>query len=892
MLRGRERECGTLDRLVADIRRRHGGALVLRGDRGAGKTVLLERLARGESSCRVVRAVGVQQEMDLPFAGLHQLCASLLDSLDRLPEPRRDALATAFGMRGGPAPPGFLVSLAALGLLVEAAAERPLLCLIDDAQWLDRASADVLGFVARRVGHEQVGLVLAATSLRRGLHGLPTLTVGGLARADACALLRSAVAGPLDERIAERLADETQGNPRALLELSRGLTAAELAGGFGVPRTITARRPCDASTRRIHALPADTRQLLLIAAAEPVGDARLVRRAAAELGVGPDAVDAAAGLAEFNGHVRFRHPRIRSAIYALATADQRSAAHRALAAATDPAAAPEMRAWHHALATAGPDDAVADELERSAGRAQAHGGFPAAGAFLERATALTSTPSKHAARALAAARMLHRAGAVDAMLHMLAVADAGPLSEVDRAQADLLRAQAIVADGGDAEPLLLQTARRIQPLAPQIARDCYLEAYGAALGAGSGGATIAADARAAAGEPSPDAGGLLLDGLTRRWSSGFAAGADANRRAVREFVHGRATREDELSWLPLATRVAVDLWDYEAWDALSARQYVLARETGALGLLPDALDARIGVRVVAGDLAGARALADELTTIAAVAPNRLTLDWPLVVAAWSGGECDTAALTEGAGPGTAGFAAALAHNARGDYAEALRVAERAAHGPYAAWALCEFVEAAVRTGDRTRAELALVRLTATTDAADTDWARGAQAVAEALVLDGPSADARYRAAIECLARARLTGMLARAQLLYGEWLRRERRRRDARDMLLRAHGTFTALGAHAFAERCARELRAAGKNARARKPELRDGLTEREQEIARFAGAGLANAEIGTRLFISPRTVEYHLSKIFAKLEISSRAQIADAIPEDVRRAPLPQPSG
>ena len=336
----------------------------------------------------------------------------------------------------------------------------------------------------------------------------------------------------------------------------------------------------------------------------------------------------------------------------------------------------------------------------------------------------------------------------------------------------------------------------------------------------------------------------------------------------------------------------MDLWDYEAWDALSARQYVLARETGALGLLPEALDARIGVRVLAGDLAGARALTDELATIAAVAPNRLTLEWPLVVAAWSGEECDTAALTDGAGPGPAGFAAALAHNARGDYAEALRVAERAAHGPYAAWALCEFVEAAVRTGARTRAELALVRLKATTNAAGTDWALGAQAIAEALLLDGPEADARYREALERLARAGLTGLLARAELLYGEWLRRERRRRDARDMLLRAHGTFTALGAHAFAERSARELRAAGKTSRARKPELRDGLTEREQEIARFAGSGLANAEIGTRLFISPRTVEYHLSKIFAKLEITSRAQLADAIPEDLRRAPLPQPSG
>jgi DNA-binding CsgD family transcriptional regulator len=353
-------------------------------------------------------------------------------------------------------------------------------------------------------------------------------------------------------------------------------------------------------------------------------------------------------------------------------------------------------------------------------------------------------------------------------------------------------------------------------------------------------------------------------------------------------VHGRATREEELSWLPLATRVAVELWDYEAWDALSARQYVLARDTGALGLLPEALDARIGVRVVAGDLAGARTLAGELTTIAAVAHTRRTLEWPLALAAWSGEEGDIGEP----GPGPARWASALAHNARGDYAAALRVAEQAAQGPYAAWALCELVEAATRSGARTRAELALLRLTATTDAAGTDWALGAQALAEALVLDGPEADQRYRAALERFARAQLTGLEARAQLLYGEWLRRERRRRDARDLLLSAHATFTAMGAYAFAERSARELRAAGKTSRGRKPEMRDRLTEREQEIARFAGAGLANAEIGTRLFISPRTVEYHLSKIFAKLEISSRAQIADAIPEDVRHASMTQPSG
>lgn len=869
MLRGRDRECAALDRLIADVHRHHGGALLLPGDRGAGKTALLQHVAEGEPDCRILRAAGVQQEMHLPYAGLHQLCGPLLDGLDRLPEPQRDALATAFGMHDGPAPDGFLVSLAALGLLVAATTEQPVLCLVDDAHWLDRPSADVLGFVARRVAHEPVALVIASARLRRGLHGLPTLYVGGLARADACALLRSAVAGPLDERIAERLADETQGNPRALLKLGRELTAAELAGGFGVPRTHTP--PSESYVRQLASLPADTRRLLLVAAAEPFGDTAVVRRAAAALGAGPGAAYAASALAAFNGHVRFRHPRIRTAVYTLATDEERFAAHRALAAAVDPET-PERRAWHHALATAGPDDAAADELERATKRAEALGGLPAAGAFLERATALTSAPGRRALRALAAAQTLHRAGAVDAMLDMLTVADEGPLGDVERGQADLLRARADIADGGDPRLQLLETARRMQSTAPQLARDCYLEAFGVALATGSGAKSIAHQAHFVAEGTSA---GLLLAGLTRRWSAGFTAGVEASRRAVRAFAEGRATREEELAWLPLATRVAVELWDYEAWDTLSSRQYVLGREAGALDLLPGALDARIGVRIVGGDLVGAHALAGELTDVAARTP-----EWPLVLVAWGGAEPE--------GAGLARWAAALAHNASGRYTDALRDAEQAAHGPYAAWALCELVEAAVRTGAHTRAQAALARLTATTEAAGTDWALGAQSIAEALVLDGTEAEARYRAALDHLTRAGVSGLLARAQLLYGEWLRRERRRRDAHDLLLSAHEAFTTMGAHAFAERSVSELRAAGKTLRARSPEQRDRLTEREQEIARFAGAGLANAEIGTRLFISPRTVEYHLSKIFAKLGISSRAQLPDAIQDD----PLLQPSG
>ncbi len=359
---------------------------MVRGDSGVGKTVLLEHLA-GQASgagCRVARAVGVQSEMELAFAGLHQLCAPMLGRVERLPVPQRDALRTAFGLAAGPPPDRFFVGLAVLSLLAEVAGDRPLLCLIDDEQWLDHASALALGFVARRLGADPVGLVFAARDPGTELAGLPELEVTGLGDSDARALLEAALAGPLDARVRDLIIAETRGNPLALLELPHGLTPAELAGGFGLPGAAPlAGRIEDSFARQLDALPETTRRLLQLAAADPSGDRSLVWRAAGRLGIpvraGAPATEA--GLVEFASQVRFRHPLARSAAYRSASLSGRQQMHAALAEVTDPAADPDRRAWHRAEAAAGPDEEVAAELERSAGRAQARGGLAAAAAF-------------------------------------------------------------------------------------------------------------------------------------------------------------------------------------------------------------------------------------------------------------------------------------------------------------------------------------------------------------------------------------------------------------------------------------------------------------------------------------------------------------------------------
>jgi DNA-binding CsgD family transcriptional regulator len=913
VLRGRRSECKTLDRLLEAVRAGESRALVVRGEPGVGKTALLHYVVEWASGCRVARAAGVQSEMELPFSGLHQLCAPMLDWRERLPGPQRDALGTAFALSAGDPPDRFFVGLAVLGLLAEVAQERPLVCLVDDAQWLDRASAQALAFVARRLLAESVAVVFAVrtNSDEQELTGLPELPVEGLRDAEARALLGSALRGPLDERVRDRIVAETRGNPLALLELPRGLTLAELAGGFGLPDALPLSGQIEESfRRRLEALPAETQQLLLVAAAEPVGEPVLVWRAAERLGIGAEAAvpATAAGLVEFGARVRFRHPLVRSAVYRAASRAERRRAHGALVDVTDREVDPDRRAWHRAQATPGPDEAVAEELERSAGRAQARGGLAAAAAFLERAVMLTLEPARRAQRALGAAQARLLAGAPDAALELLGIAQAGPLDELQRARVDLLRAQIAFAvnRGSDAPPLLLSAARRLEPLDVRLARDTYREAFSAAQFAGrltSGGGVLEAAEAARAAPPSsqpPRGPDLLLDGLALIVTEGYPAGTPRLKQALSAFRSTDISREEEIRWLWLACTTAADLWDDETWHVLATRHVQLARDAGALTVLPLALSSRVYVHLFAGELVAAASLVEELEEVTQVTGSHLAPYGALGVAAWRGHEAETGELIEatikevvprgeGIGLTVTQWAGAVLYNGHGRYDDALTAAEQASQHPEelaaSSWGLSELIEAATRSGQAARAADALEQLAAKTRASGTDWALGTEARSRALLSDDEAAETLYRESIDRLGRTRVRGELARAHLLYGEWLRRQNRRLDAREHLRAAHHMLTAMGIEAFAERAARELHATGETARKRTVETSGQLTAQEAQIARLARDGLSNPEIGARLFISPRTVEYHLHKVFAKLDITTRKQLGRVLAGDADAA-------
>lgn len=905
MLRGRRRECEALDRQLQRIADGRSSVLVLRGEAGVGKTALLEYAAERASGCRIARAVGVQSEMELAYAGLHQLCAAMLDRLDGLPAPQRDALGVAFGLQGGSTPDHFLVALAVLGLLSEAAEADPLVCLIDDAQWLDRASAQALGFVARRLLAERIAMVFAVREPGDApeLAGLPGLVVEGLSDSDAGSLLAAGIPGRLDERVRDRIVAETRGNPLALLELPRGLTPAELAGGFGLPDagSLTSRIE-QVFLRRLGSLPPDSRQLLLMAAAEPLGDVTLLWRAAERLGIGPDAAAPAeaAELVELRARVRFRHPLVRSAAYRAASPRDRQQVHRALADATDGYADPDRRAWHRAHATAGLDEAVAADLERSAARAQRRGGAAAAAAFLQRAVELTPDPVRRGARALAGAQAKLEAAAPEAASVLLATAELCPLDEHQRALLQRLRAQIAFAlrRGSDALPLLLDAAQRLAALDPRLARETYLEALAAAIFAGGLGnrremreVAAAALAQPAASQP-PDAIDLLVRGLATNFTEGYSASVPVLRMALEAFRRADEDDPDVDRWLWLACRIASDLWDDEVWDELASRGVRVAREAGALSVLPIAASYRAGVHLHAGEFAAASASMEEsgaITQTTGTAP--LIYTTPLL-AAYRGDEVEAVPLLEAAhhdatarGQGLAlsmiGCSRAVLFNGLARYEEAVTAAEpAAAHdglGLYAL-ALVELVEAAVRCGRPKLAAAALDRLAERTRASNTDWALGMEARSRALLTDGPIADAHYEEAVTRLSRGHVALHLARAQLVYGEWLRRENRRLDARQQLGAAHDLFDRFGAEAFAERARRELLATGETARRRTADTLSMLTPQEAQIARLARDGLTNPEIGAQLFISARTVEYHLHKVFPKLDISSRKELRHAL--------------
>ncbi len=898
-LTDRVSERGVLDRFVAGVRAGEGQALVVRGEPGVGKTVLLDYLAGRASGCLVARASGVQSEMELAFAGLHQLCAPMLDHAESLPVPQREALRTAFGLSAGPAPDRFLVGLAVLGLLSETAGDRPLICVVDDQQWLDRASAQALGFAARRLAADPVGLVFAARVPGQDVAGLPELVVAGLAEGDARRLLDSVLTGPLDAGVRDQIIADTNGNPLALLELPRGLTPAQLAGGFGLSSAAPLDGRIEESfARQLEALPAQTRQLVQLAAADPSGDPVLVWRAAGRLAIGAGAAGPAAeaGLAEFGARVRFRHPLVRSAAYRSASVQTRQQLHGALADATDPAVDPDRRAWHRAQAAPGPDEAVAAELEQCAGRAQRRGGLAAAAAFLERSAGLTLDPARRAQRALAAAQAKQRAGASDAALGLLAMAQAGPLDELQRARGDLLRAQVVFASshGRDAPPLMLSAARQLETLDVRLARETYLEAFTAALFVGRLSPAVGEVARAARMAPAPSgparAPDLLLDGLALLVTEGYPAGTPALRRALLAF-RGQDISAEGLSWLWLAERAAMAVWDDETWHVLASRHVKLARESGALSELPLAVRSRILLHAHAGELDEGAALIAEAQAVADATGSQLAPYGATGVAAWRGRKAEATELIQanldgvtsrGEGRGvTSQYSAALLYNGLGHYAQALAAAEQVCEYDdigVLGWSLTELIEAAVRSGQPARASDALQRLSETTRASGTDWALGAEARSRALLSEGETAEKFYQEAIERLDRTRMRPAAARARLLYGEWLRRENRRRDARTELRTAYDLLTTMGIEGFAERARRELLATGDTVRKRSVETASELTAQEAHIARLAVDGRTNAEIGAQLFLSTRTVEWHLGKVYTKLGVGSRRELRRAL--------------
>jgi DNA-binding CsgD family transcriptional regulator len=908
LLQGRLDERHQLDRQLQRARAGQSSVRVLRGEAGVGKTALLDYVAERAVGCRIARTAGVQSEMELAFAGLHQLCAPLVNGLDRLPAPQRDALRVAFGLQDGGAPDRFLVALAVLGLLADAAETRPLVCLVDDAQWLDRTSAQTLAFVARRLLAERIVMVFAVRDPGDAdeLTGLPELTVEGINDSDARVLLESGMPGLVDERVRDRIVAETRGNPLALLELPRGLTPAELAGGFGLPGAGSLSGRMEQNfLRRFGSLPSESQRLLLTAAAEPVGDVTLIWRAAGRLGIGGDAVKPAeaGGLITFGSGVRFRHPLVRSAIYRAAAPDERQEVHRALAAETDPEADPDRRAWHRAHATTGLDESVAADLERSADRARGRGGVAAAAAFLEHAAELTPDPARRGARALAAAQAKLEAGAPEAAHALLAIGDLSPLDELQRARSQRLQARIAFAvrRGSDAPPLLLDAAERLVGLDPQLARETYLEALAAAmfagrLGSGRGMAETAVAARAAPRAPQPPrAIDLLLDGLAMRFSEGYAAGVPQLKRALSALSEEESLSEDDTRWLWLACRVAPDLWDDEAWHQLATLHVRVARDTGALTVLPVAMTYRAGVHVHAGAFAAAAALVEEAAAITEAIGSPPLSYTSLVLAAWRGhgagaleliqtSIADAASRGEGRAVTLAEYATAVLYNGLGRYKDALAAAQRACEhdelGLFG-WALIELVEAGSRTGQPEVAATALGQLDERTRSGATEWALGIQARSRALLTSGPAAEALYREGIERLARSRIRVHLARAHLVYGEWLRRENRRLDAREALHLAHELFSDIGAEGFAERARRELAATGETARKRTVDTLDALTPQEAQIALLAGNRRTNPEIGAELFISPRTVEYHLHKVFQKLGVSSRRELRQALDRD-----------
>jgi len=914
VLVGRPAEREALGGLLARAAEGYSGALVLRGEAGVGKTALLDDTlaAAAAGGMQTSRLTGVEAETQLGYAGLHRFLLPFADHLERLPGPQRDALQSTFGLVAGPPADRFLVALAVLTLLADVASAAPLVCVIDDVQWLDPESAVVLGFVARRLHAEHVVLLFAIREPNgevSSLAGLPELAVGGLAEGAALELLASLVPGRLSPAVAARIVAETGGNPLALVEVARELSPAQLAGAELLPEPLHIGGSLEqAFGRRVRRLPPDTRLLLAVAAAEPTASEALLWRAAGELGIDPDAAAAAdlGGLAEIGPRVEFRHPLIRSVVYHATPLSQRRLIHQALAAGNG--SEPARVAWHLGMAAAGPDEAVAARLEQAAGQARDRGGYVATVTFLSRAADLSEDEGLRARRLLAAAEAALTAGQpvrADALLEEATPRLDGPLA---RAQARRLQGTIRFALGQPAEaaPVLLAAARELAPAHPRGARQALLEAVEAARYAGWSASRavlleIAAAARATqtAGGSQVSATDLLLDGFAARAAAGYPASVPLLRRAIAMLSAGDLSPAEGLRLLGLGCVAAADLFDDQAEHALANRWVQLARDQGALTALPQALNYGAFAEVVVGRFDAARACVAERLEISAATGNPGVAGTASIAEvyelAWRGREMDArqvaAAATRdatGAGRGAqiifAQYALAVLELGLGNYQAALQCAldlyeDDAPH--LVNYVLPDLVEAAARCGETGLAEAALGRLAERAPAAGTPLALGLLARSRALLAGDDNAEPLYAEAIGHLGQCRARPQLARAYLVYGEWLRRQRRRRDAREQLRTAHEMLTAMGAGAFAERARVELLATGERARQRTAEAAEELTPQEAQIARLVSEGDSNRDIAAQLFLSPSTVDYHLRKVFRKTGVTSRTQLAHTMAAD-----------
>jgi DNA-binding CsgD family transcriptional regulator len=914
VLLNREQERQFVDGLLADARAGQGGALVLRGDPGIGLTTLLEYAGVAASDMRVTRVPGVETEFHLPFAGVQQLCAPLLEGLDAIPDRQRAALESALGLNGGDSPDLFLVGLAVLTLLGNAVGDEPCLYLFDDAQWLDEASVEAIAFVARRLDAEPIAFLFGVhepTVSRVPLDGISDFRVAGLAADDSRELLRRVVAGPLDVSVRDRLVAETEGNPLALVELPAGLTSDQFAGVATLPETLPLGvRLEQYFLNRFRQLPADTKPLLLLLAVEPAVDPNVFWLAAANLGISAEAAGPAvdAGLLKINPRVQFRHALMRLAISADASALDLQRAHRAYVDVIDPDVDPDRRVWHRAGASSRPDEAIAYELEVSAARAKGRGDNRAAAGLLQRASALTPDPGRRGGRMLAGAQAELAGANAGRATALLVQATTLPLSDLERVQAARLRASIgfALGQGADSAAMLLEAARALESLDVRAAREAHLEALEASVYSGrygNGGAIrrAAEAARAAPRAPEPEtAADLLLDGVAELLLGDRARGLPLVQQAIEALK-----RTPELRWQAFGCLAAMEIWDDAGLHTLATTQLALAREAAALTPLTLALDQIAGSdNVVSGQFAVAEANFDEARELAQAMGEAGNASHAsagaLIVSAWRGRTPEARdraeanmrdAITRGLGRYVtlAQYATAVLENGLGHYEEALSAARFAAQDQalyVSTFALPELVEAAVRCGEYDLA-VATVEQLADRTLSGTEWARGMLDRSQALVSSYGEAEPLYRAAIRHLQISRARPHLGRAHLLYGEWLRRQGRRRDARVQLRTAHEMFRFMGAEAFGERAHLELVATGERVRRRQVGTEDLLTPQEARIARLVAEGASNPEIAGQLFISPRTVEYHLHKVFRKMGVGSRADLM-RFPLDPEERKLP----